>query len=246
MVCRNRGTLQQEYGLNVLPERGPAPVWKIVLQQFASPLIYILLAAAVMSAIVGDLKDAMFIGFVLLLNAIIGSWQEWQAEKSSYALRKLLRMHAQVERDGEVREVKAEELVPGDIVWLESGNRVPADIRLLSAQGLEADESLLTGESLAVRKDSAWIGAAGVRHRIVREVGEPFALMISEARYHDLMIFGLRSLFESDLVGDPHDALVRLVRSGVRPPLAVSMGFPPIKKALHVIRSADQPLFLAQ
>ena len=158
MVCRNRGTLQQEYGLNVLPERGPAPVWKIVLQQFASPLICILIAAAVMSAIVGDFKDAMFIGFVLLLNAIIGSWQEWQAEKSSYALRKLLRMHAQVERDGEVCEIKAEELVPGDIVWLESGNRVPADIRLLSSQGLEADESLLTGESLAVRKDSAWIG----------------------------------------------------------------------------------------
>lgn len=151
---------QQEYGLNVLPERGPTPVWKIIVRQFASPLIYILLAAAVMSAVVGDLKDAMFIGAVLLLNTVIGSWQEWQAEKSSYALRKLLRMHAQVERDGEVREIKAEELVPGDIVWLESGNRVPADIRLLSAQGMEVDESLLTGESLAVRKDSAWVGTA--------------------------------------------------------------------------------------
>ena len=63
--------------------------------------------------------------------------------------------------------------------------------------------------------------AAGVRHRVVREVGEPFSLMIAEARYHDLMIFGLKSLFESDLVADPHDALVRLVRSGVRPLLAV-------------------------
>lgn len=74
--------------------------------------------------------------------------------------------------------------------------------------------------------------AAGVRHRIVREVGEPFSLMTAESRYHDLMIFGLRSLFESDLVADPHDALVRLVRSGVRPLFAVSKGFTPIKKVL--------------
>ena len=92
----------------------------------------------------------------MALNAVIGAYQEWQAEQSSHALKKLLRMHAQVERDGEVREVKAEELVPGDLLWLESGNRVPADVRLISTQGLEVDESLLTGESLAVSKDSAW------------------------------------------------------------------------------------------
>lgn len=150
---------QQEYGPNVLPEKGPTPVWRIVLRQFISPLIYILVAAAVVSALIGDLKDAAFIAAVLMLNAIIGAYQEWQAEQSSHALKKLLRMHAQVERDGEVREVRADEVVPGDVLWLESGNRVPADIRLLSAQGLEVDESLLTGESLAVRKDSAWLGA---------------------------------------------------------------------------------------
>lgn len=74
--------------------------------------------------------------------------------------------------------------------------------------------------------------AAGVRHRLLREVGEPFALMIDEARYHDLMIFGLRSLFESDLVPDPHDALVRLVHAGVRPLIAVSKGFYPVTKVL--------------
>ncbi|HUE73590.1 MAG TPA: HAD-IC family P-type ATPase [Pirellulaceae bacterium] len=152
---------QQEYGPNLLPEKGPTPLWLIVLRQFASPLIYILVAAAVVSASIGDIKDAAFIAAVLVLNAVIGAYQEWQAEQSSHALKKLLRMHAQVERDGEVREVKAEEVVPGDVLWLESGNRVPADIRLLSAQGLEVDESLLTGESLAVRKDSAWKGAEG-------------------------------------------------------------------------------------
>ncbi len=149
----------REYGRNVLPERGPTPVWKIVLRQFASPLIYILVAAAVVSVMIGDLKDAAFIAVVLILNAVIGAYQEWQAEQSSHALKKLLRMRAQVERDGEVHEVGADEVVPGDVLWLESGNRVPADIRLLSAQGLEVDESLLTGESLAVTKDAAWAGA---------------------------------------------------------------------------------------
>ena len=151
---------QYHFGLNVLPEKGPTPLWTIVLRQFISPLIYILVAAAVVSAMIGDLKDAIFIGVVLLLNTIIGAYQEWQAEQSSHALKKLLSMHAHVERDGEVREVKAEEVVPGDVLWLESGNRVPADIRLLSSQGLEVDESLLTGESLAVRKDFSWIGEA--------------------------------------------------------------------------------------
>jgi P-type Ca2+ transporter type 2C len=149
---------QQQYGLNALPEKGPTPLWTIVLRQFISPLIYILVAAAVVSAAIGDLKDASFIGVVLLLNTIIGAYQEWRAEQSSHALKKLLSVHAHVERDGEVREVNAEEVVPGDVLWLESGNRVPADIRLLSSQGLEVDESLLTGESLAVRKDYSWIG----------------------------------------------------------------------------------------
>ena len=151
----------QLYGPNLLPERGATPLWKILLRQFASPLIYILVAAAVVSVLIGDVKDAAFIAAVLALNAVIGTYQEWQAEQSSHALKKLLRMHAQVERDSEVREIMAEEVVPGDVLWLESGNRVPADIRLLSTQGLEVDESLLTGESLAVGKDHAWMGQKG-------------------------------------------------------------------------------------
>jgi magnesium-transporting ATPase (P-type) len=157
-VARRRS----EFGPNVLPERGATPLATIILRQFASPLIYILVAAAVVSAVLGDFKDAAFIAAVLLLNAVIGAYQEWQAEQSSQALRKLLRIHAQVERDGEIREVAADEIVPGDILWLESGNRVPADVRLLSTQGLEVDESLLTGESLAVTKDAAWTGPESV------------------------------------------------------------------------------------
>lgn len=84
----------------------------------------------------------------------------------------------------------------------------------------------------AVQEFTEACRAAGVRHQVLREVGEPFTLMIDQARYHDLMIFGLRSLFEFDLVPDPHNALVRLVQAGVRPLLAVSKGFNPVKKVL--------------
>ncbi|MBX3436422.1 MAG: HAD-IC family P-type ATPase [Planctomycetaceae bacterium] len=146
------------YGPNQLPEQPPPALWQIVLRQFYSPLIYILVIAAVFSVIIGDLKDAGFIAAVLAINAVIGAYQEWKAEQSSLALRKLLQMRASVERGGEVREVKAEQVVPGDLVWLESGNRVPADLRLLSTHGLEIDESLLTGESLSVNKDPHWSG----------------------------------------------------------------------------------------
>ncbi|WP_182865356.1 cation-translocating P-type ATPase [Rhodopirellula sp. JC639] len=147
-----------EYGRNDLPRRPPTPLWAIILRQFRSPLIYILALAALVSVALGDVKDAAFIAGVLVLNAVIGSFQEWKAEQSSQALKKLLQIRASVHRDGDVREVPAEEVVPGDIVWMESGNRVPADIRLVSAHGLESDESLLTGESLPVAKDPDWIG----------------------------------------------------------------------------------------
>lgn len=146
------------YGPNRLPEQPAPTLWEILLRQFRSPLIYILGAAAAVSLAIGDLKDAGFIAAVLILNALIGGYQEWRAEKSSRALQKFLKIRAMVVRDGEVREIDAEELVPGDLVWVESGNRVPADLRLISARGLEVDESLLTGESLAVVKDPAWIG----------------------------------------------------------------------------------------
>lgn len=149
---------QQKFGLNVLPEKPPAKAWQIFVRQFASPLIYILGFAALVAASVGEFKDAAFIVAVLIVNAVIGSYQEAQAEKSTRALQKLLKIVASVQRDGEITEVDAEQLVPGDIVWLESGNRVPADIRLLGAKGLEIDESLLTGESLAVIKDPRWTG----------------------------------------------------------------------------------------
>ena len=148
----------EEFGPNQLPQEPPPPLWRVILLQFRSPLIYILAAAAVISVVIGDVKDASFIAAVLVINGAIGAYHEWRAERSAHALQKLLKIRASVERDGEVCELDAGEVVPGDVVWLESGNRIPADIRLLTAHGLEVDESLLTGESLPVTKDPAWSG----------------------------------------------------------------------------------------
>ncbi len=149
----------KRFGRNQLPHEPPPAWWHIVLRQFRNPLIYILGIAAIISLATGHATDAAFIAAVLGLNAAIGGYQEWRAEKSALALQQLLKIRASMERDGEVSEIDAEEVVPGDIVWLESGNRVPADVRLLSAHGLEIDESLLTGESLAVPKVPAWMGS---------------------------------------------------------------------------------------
>ncbi len=149
----------RDYGPNLIPETPPPTLVQITLRQFRSPLIYVLGVAAAVSLALGEVKDAAFICGVLLINAIIGTIQEARAEKASQALRHLLTTRATVKRDGQVREFNAELLVPGDVMLLESGNRVPADARLLGAHGLEVDESLLTGESLPVLKDPLWAGA---------------------------------------------------------------------------------------
>jgi Ca2+-transporting ATPase len=148
----------EKYGPNRMPRVPPPTLSQIVLRQFKSPLIYVLGIAAAVSLALGEIKDAAFICGVLLINAVIGTFQESRAEKASEALRKLLTILATVVRDGQTQEIEAEQLVPGDIVHLESGNRVPADIRLVTAHGLEVDESLLTGESTTVTKSPRWAG----------------------------------------------------------------------------------------
>lgn len=152
----------KRFGPNQLPRQKPTSPGIILLRQFASPLILILALAAVVSVVIGELNDALFIGAVLVINSLIGGYQEWKAEKSNRALEKFLKFTASVFRGAEVREIDAEAVVPGDIVWLEAGFRVPADVRLLQARGLEIDESALTGESLPVTKDRSWQGGAGI------------------------------------------------------------------------------------
>jgi len=143
---------QQEHGPNVLPSKEPPSLLTIILHQFTNPLIYLLLAAATVSLVTGHLKDAVFILVVVALNAAIGAVQERKAESSAAALQQMLTIRVRVRRGGEEHTVDAEGLVPGDIVSLTAGDRVPADVRLLEVKSLELDESFLTGESQSAAK----------------------------------------------------------------------------------------------
>lgn len=145
---------QQRYGLNRLPRAKQISFLTIFFRQFLNPLIYILLLAAVIAFAAGKVSDTVFICLVLLLNAVIGSFQEHSAQKSAAALSSLVTHIARVIRDGTAYELDAEQLVPGDIVLIESGDKVPADLRLLRQHDLSIDESLLTGESIAIQKQS--------------------------------------------------------------------------------------------
>ncbi|MFO7560604.1 MAG: HAD-IC family P-type ATPase [Desulfobacterales bacterium] len=140
------------YGPNTLPTKEPPTIWAILLHQVLNPLIFILMAAAVASAAIGEAADALFILVVIALNSGLGAYQEYQAEKSAAGLQRLLKIKARVRRDGKEMDIPAEEVVPGDIVLLESGNKVPADLRLIKVNSLAADESFLTGESMASEK----------------------------------------------------------------------------------------------
>jgi len=144
----------QKYGFNVLPEASLPGIGMIFLRQFASPLIYVLLLAAILSVFIQELSDAGFIAAVLIINGIIGTVQEYSAQRAATALHNLVTTTCRVEREGDSYEINAEELVPGDVILIESGDRIPADIRLIGSHDLDIDESLLTGESQAVYKNA--------------------------------------------------------------------------------------------
>jgi P-type Ca2+ transporter type 2C len=143
----------ERHGRNELAEPPRRSRLVLFAAQFKSLLIVILVVAAGLAAAVGDLTDAAVIGVVLLLNATLGYVQEAKAERSVDALRRMLTTRARLRRDGRLLEVDGAELVPGDVVLLEAGDRVPADGRLLLATTLAVDESSLTGESTTVDKE---------------------------------------------------------------------------------------------
>ncbi len=143
------------HGPNQLAQQPPPSPWKLFISQFRSALIIVLIFAAGLAAVIGNTKDALVILAVVAFNALVGFYQEYRAEASLAALKKMLPLQARVRRDGAIREVPATELVPGDIVLLEAGDRVPADGRLLEAVQLAVDESALTGESLPSEKSVA-------------------------------------------------------------------------------------------
>lgn len=141
------------YGLNKLPEEKVPSIILTFFKQFADPLIYVLLFAGIVSFFLKEYVDSYFIFGVLTFNALIGTIQEYSANKSALSLKKMVEIKAFVVRDGYEKEVSAENLVPGDIVLLKTGNKVPADLRLIGTDNLQINESMLTGESLPVGKN---------------------------------------------------------------------------------------------
>ncbi len=145
---------QARYGKNILPTESGTPWYKILLSQFTELMVIILLIAAAISAFLGDTKDVIVIMAIVILNAILGTYQEYQAEKALAALSALQVPLVRVRRGGVVKQISAEDLVPGDIVILAEGDRVPADGRLIESVNLQVDESALTGESVPVEKNT--------------------------------------------------------------------------------------------
>ncbi|OGO23701.1 MAG: hypothetical protein A2144_10970, partial [Chloroflexi bacterium RBG_16_50_9] len=141
-----------QYGPNMLQGKKKTPPVLVFLRQFLSPLIYVLLVAAIISIVVEHFIDAWVIFGVLLLNAVIGYLQEERAEKAMEALISMAAPKARVRRDGSVMLLAAREIVPGDILLLETGDKVPADARLIEASNLKVNEATLTGESVPVDK----------------------------------------------------------------------------------------------
>lgn len=148
------------HGPNAVAERRRTTVWELLLEQFKDLIIIVLLGATLVSAAMGEVADAIAIVIIVIMNACFGVIQEYRAERSIAALKSLAAPVARVRRDGATRAIPAAELVPGDIIVLTEGDRVPADARLLEATALATDESLLTGESVLVEKRCEPLSAA--------------------------------------------------------------------------------------
>lgn len=142
-------------GKNVLPQKKKITLLTIIWHQFASPIIYVLIFSAGLSLFIGEKFDALLIFIIIFVNACIGAYQEWQAETNANALQKLIQIQTQVVRDDKIITINSEELVLGDKVLLEAGNKVPADLRVLQSNNLTIEESLLTGESLPIIKNNS-------------------------------------------------------------------------------------------
>lgn len=150
---------QERFGWNALPEFPGQPAWLKLLLQFHQPLLYILLVAGLVKALLGSWTNALVIWAVTLINALIGYIQEARAEGAIAALARAVNTETTVVRDRQTLRLPSRELVPGDLVQLAAGDKVPADLRLLEQRDLQIDESGLTGESLPVAKDPAAVPA---------------------------------------------------------------------------------------
>ena len=155
---------REKYGLNKLAEKPPVPAWKKFLEQFQDPMVYLLIAAAIIATLFHpeELGTPIFIVFALTLNAFFGYLQEAKAEEAMKSLKKLLVSHCVALRDGTEHKVSTDELVIGDIIWLEDGLNVPADVRILEVHQLYIDEASLTGESDVIHKNTDPVDSSAI------------------------------------------------------------------------------------
>ena len=144
----------QRYGANQLQEKKKKPVWLLFVMQFKDVMILILMVAAIISAVVGDVKDMIVILIIIMINAIVGFVQEFRAEKAIDALKKMSAAHVRVRRNKRIEQIPASEVVPGDVILMEAGDMVGADIRIMESHALKIEEASLTGESHAVDKST--------------------------------------------------------------------------------------------
>ncbi|MFA4999106.1 MAG: HAD-IC family P-type ATPase, partial [Candidatus Paceibacterota bacterium] len=165
--------LQFQYGPNSLPQEKTTSAIKIFLSQFTNPLIYLLFLAGLISLFLQKYLDIVFIFSVVLLNSLFGFFQEYKAQKTLIALRKLIKPLAKVSRDNKRQQIDAIGLVPGDIVFLITGDKIPADGKILEAASFLVNEAILTGESEAVakeKKDEVFMGTIVMSGRAVVQV----------------------------------------------------------------------------
>ncbi|MED2793757.1 cation-translocating P-type ATPase [Bacillus wiedmannii] len=146
----------KQYGSNELATKQKRTLWQRIFAQINDVLVYVLIIAALISAFVGEWADASIIALVVVLNAVIGVVQESKAEQALEALKKMATPKAIVKRDGELKEIPSEQVVPGDIVMLDAGRYIPCDLRLIETANLKVEESALTGESVPVDKDAIY------------------------------------------------------------------------------------------
>lgn len=141
-----------KYGLNELPKEKNKPLYKIFFESLKDPIIYVLIMCTILSFVVGETLDGVAILFIIMVDAIVSTIQEFKANKNFEALKNLIKVKVKVIRDAKHCEIDSALVVPGDIIILESGSKIPADCRIIESNNLTVDESILTGESIAVSK----------------------------------------------------------------------------------------------
>ena len=148
---------QEKYGKNELPKGKTPSLLKIFIEQLLDPIVLLLVVAMIFSILIKENTDAIAIAFIILVDLILGTFQEWKANKNVEALKKLIEIRTKIIRSGKEIEVYSSDIVPGDIVLLSSGDKISADLRLIEVNNLTIDESVLTGESTSVSKISSTI-----------------------------------------------------------------------------------------